>query len=39
MISSIEDSSKKTEMTIEQLVQKMDKETNSVKKEELDHEK
>jgi hypothetical protein len=33
MISSIEDSSKKTEMSMEQLVQEMDKETSSVKKE------
>lgn len=33
MISSIEDSGKKTEMSIEQLVQEMDKEANSVKKE------
>lgn len=36
MISSIEDSGKKTEMSIEQLVQEMDKETSSVKKEELE---
>ena len=36
MISSIEDSGKKAEMSIEQLVQEMDKETSSVKKEELE---
>ena len=36
MISSIEDSGKKTEMSIEQLVQEMEKETSSVKKEELE---
>lgn len=32
MVSSIEDSSKKAEMNIEQLVQNLDKETCSVKK-------
>lgn len=32
MISSIDDSSKKTEMSIEQLVQSLDKDTCSVKK-------
>jgi len=37
MISSIEDSSKKAEMSIEQLVQAMDSDLCEVKKEELEN--